>query len=94
MSLPSRLKDHNAVLAFLRSADGKDIVQYFVDMRDKCSRQICRYTSTIDEIRYAQGGIDAAEKIANLEKDIIQYLDDLREGKIKKPDTSAKGGTK
>jgi hypothetical protein len=85
MSLPERLKSPGAVMQFLDSVDGREIVKYFQEMTEKSTR-VCRNSArTLDEIRYAQGAADAAEKIVTLKKDIQQYQDDLRTGKVKPP---------
>lgn len=83
MSLPDRLKSPNSVIQFLDSVDGKILVEYFQEMRDKSVRML-RSTSdlTLLKVGYAQGAADAAEKVCDLKKDILQYLDDVRTGKI------------
>ncbi len=83
MSLVSEFKNPGAVLQFLDTADGKYLVEYFRVMVEVNIRQLRRAKEKKD-IFYAQGAADAAEKIADLKKDVLQYQDDLRTGKIKK----------
>lgn len=83
MSLASRLKTPGAVMQFLASADGQEIVGYFTELRDKSIKQLRHSSATVEDIRYAQGAADTAEMIVDLKKNITQYLDDVRTGKIK-----------
>lgn len=83
MSLIERLKNPVAIQQWLRSADGQQIVEYFRDLTASSMRQCVRKSSTIDDIRYAQGSYDAASQLVKLDEDIKQYLDDVRTGKIK-----------
>lgn len=83
MSLPERLKSPGSVIQFLDSVDGREIVKYFQELVEKSTKQCRNSSRTLEEIRYAQGAADTAEKFAALKKDILQYQDDVRTGKIK-----------
>jgi hypothetical protein len=85
MSLPDRLKSPGSVIQFLDSTDGREILKYFQEMMEKSVRQCLNSTRTLEEIRYAQGAVDVAKQFVNLKKDIQQYQDDIRTGKIKPP---------
>jgi dihydroxyacetone kinase-like predicted kinase len=89
MSLVSELKTPGAVLQFLDTADGQFIMAYFREQMESSIRQM-RRAKELKDIFYAQGAADASEKIADLKKDLKQYLDDVRSGKITpaSPDTS------
>lgn len=92
MSLPERIKSPGSVIQFLDSVDGREITKYFQDLFDKSVRQCLNANRTLDEIRYAQGAADVVKQFINLKKDIQQYQDDVRTGKIKPP--TAEGAKK
>ena len=85
MSVASRLKMPSSVIQFLATADGQELVKYFTDLREVSIRQIRNSAATMDDIRYAQGAADVADKFINLKKDIQDYLDGVRTGKIVPP---------
>lgn len=91
MSLPSRFKSPGAVLQFLNSVDGQEIVKYFQGTLDNCIK-VLRSENDLNKINYSQGCADTAEKITNLKKDIQQYAEDVRTGKIKPISTELKIG--
>lgn len=93
MSLVTSLKNPVTVKQWLQSADGKELVGYFRDLMAASMRQCVNHKATLDEIRYAQGSYDAAKKLVSLEDDIQQYLNDIRDGKIK-PAQAGEGAKK
>jgi hypothetical protein len=45
---------------------------------------VLRVCSSLEEIRKAQGSLEAIEKILGLPDELRQYSEDIRSGKIKK----------
>lgn len=85
MSFVNELKTPGEVLRFFDTADGKYIIEYFREAMYSSIRQL-RKAKEEKDIFYAQGAADACEKIANIQKDIKEYLDGVRSGKIKPPE--------